>query len=160
MIRVFIDKLGNGHTDIFIKIEGLVDRLEIADSYFLADFLELKEVDFKKVDQDKLINLKVSELLKLWKSKVEQIERNEIEFLLFDLSDQGISGLLMEGKKHGINLKVVYSTELQGYNINKSLLNDKVKNNTVIFKDKDDNQWIKSKESILKGIEWSLNELN
>ena len=115
MVRLFVDKLGTGHNDMFLKIE---DKLSIADSYYLPDFLELED------EVDITISLLCSHLIDYWISLIKQIEKNKPLFLPFALSDQCVEGILVTNLKKGIQLKKVFSQNIQGYSINKSILKD------------------------------------
>ncbi len=115
MVRLFVDKLGTGHNDMFLKIE---DKLSIADSYYLPDFLELED------EVDITTSLLCSHLIDYWISLIHQIEKDEPVFLPFDISDQYIGGILVTKLKKCIQLKKVFSQNIQGYSVNKSILKD------------------------------------
>ncbi len=58
MIRLIIDKYGDAHHNLFLKIDGVPSTVKIADSYFLCDFLEISDEEIEK------LNLQEGEIVK------------------------------------------------------------------------------------------------
>lgn len=161
MIRLIIDKLGSGHSDLFLKIDATPEHVEIADSYFLFDFLEISDEDFKKLDfqNNQALKYGVIELLNYWKARIKGIDKGQKKFIPFDLSDKYIGGLMIEKTKLGFKTKVVCTDKIQGFSIAKSSLDEQIVSNKIEFEDSIDKNWLINEESFYNGIDWSINEL-
>ena len=94
MIRLFVDKLGTGHKDLFLTIE---DELINADSYYLPDFLVLENVN------EITTSLLCSHLIDYWITLLDKIEFNKALFLPFDFSDQYVRGILVTHLRKVLN---------------------------------------------------------
>lgn len=161
MIRLIIDKCSSGHNDLFLKIDAIPEHFEIADSYYLFDFLEISDGNFKKFgfQDDKALKHGVIELLKYWSIRIKSIEKRQKKFIPFDLSDQYVGGLMIEKTRLGYKIKIVYTSMIQGFTIAKSSLDEQILNNRIEFEDRTDKEWIISEESLFNGLDWSINEL-
>lgn len=161
MIRLFIDKLGTGHSDLFLKIAALPEHVVIADRYFLFDFLEISDEKLKllNVEDNHALKYGVIELLNYWKVRITGIKKGVKKFIPFDLSDQYIGGLMIEKTKLGIKTKYVYTDKIQGFTITKSNLDKEILSNNIQFEDCADKEWLINEESLLNGLDWSINEL-
>jgi hypothetical protein len=161
MIRLIVDKLGSGHKDLFLKIDAMPEHLQIADSYFIFDFLEIINEESKKSNSQSsyALNYGIIEFLNYWKIRIKGTINGQKTFLPFDLSDQYIGGLMIEKRKLGFKVKVVYTNKIQGFAIDKSSLDNEIKKNNIEFINSLDNEWLISEESFLNGLDWSINEL-
>ncbi|NID09462.1 hypothetical protein [Fibrivirga algicola] len=158
MLRVFIDREGGGHRDLFLKIDVMISHLAVADSYYLYDFLELTETDLQNIDEDRQLSFAVTSLIEYWIVRIQALEKGQRTFLVFDLSDQYIGGVSLEKVKRGYNMKVVYATELQG-GITKSKLDACIVQTGAVFRPSDEREWLIGEEALFNGLNWSLNEL-
>ncbi|HXB39155.1 MAG TPA: hypothetical protein VNZ49_01355 [Bacteroidia bacterium] len=157
MIRLFID---NYNGDMFLRIDTLPSQLKIADCYYLFDFLEISDSDIDKLnlkDRD-ITKYGVIELLKYWKARINSITQGQNIFLPFDISDQSVSGLLLEKIKKGFKTKLVY-TDMQGANICRSQFDKQLIEDKIEFHSNEQDEWLISEEGIYGGLEWSINEL-
>lgn len=159
MVRLFIDKLGSGHQDLFLKINVTSENIAVADSYYLFDFLEISDEEYSKMNfqENQALKYSAHELLKFWKSRLEGIERGQKKFLPFDLSDQYIGGLMVESKKLGFKTTHVYTDKIVGSSVSKSNLDEIILN--IVFEKSLSSEWLIGYESFFKGLEWSINEL-
>lgn len=161
MIRVIIDKLGDGHHDMFLKIDVMPAYSKTADSYYLVDFLEIPD---SKVEEIRLadrgvLKHSIVELLKYWIDRIKSIERGFRKFIPFDLSDQYIGGLMLEKTKLGFKAKVVYTSSIHGYEVNKSNLDEVISSKKIEFLDEAQVEWLIGEDALLNGLNWSINEL-
>ncbi len=81
-----------------MKIDAMPSRVLIADSYYLFDFLEISEEDLRKTIQEHGHGsfFAASRLIEYWVDRIGKIEKGQQVFIVFDLSDQYISGLLLK----------------------------------------------------------------
>lgn len=152
MIRVLIDELGNGHDDIILKIDAMPTFAQIGDLYYMADFLGLDPDKIDKVPDDLGI-----EYIKYFMDKFDKIGNSET-FIIFDISDQYIGGLLMtKGKKGLIKTTYVTTDRIHGYEIDKEIIDNLITEGNPIF-DKE-REWLLSETSILEGLNWSIDKI-
>jgi len=119
MIRFIFDKLGEGHSDLFIKIRNFPAKLFIADSYYLYDFFE---DDFKNLQEESRAEDFVIEFINFWIERIQNLENGQKIFLPFDLSDQYIRGLMFERTRKAFKIKEVYTKDIHGYHVTKVIL--------------------------------------
>ncbi|MES2765518.1 MAG: hypothetical protein V4642_06615 [Bacteroidota bacterium] len=155
MIRFIFDKLGKGHSDLFIKIDNFPQKLFIADSYYLYDFLQ---VDFKNLKEESQPQETVIEFINFWIERVQNTENGQQIFLPFDLSDQYIGGLVLEKTKKAFKIKKVFTEEIHGYQVSKSNLDQLIIDRKVNFKT-EESDWLIDELQISAGLNWSINEL-
>ena len=153
MIRVFIDEQGSGHDDIILKIDVLPTFSHIADLYYMADFLKVDLNDIERVPQDLGIAY-----IKYFKQKLERVDESET-FIIFDISDEFVGGLLVTKKKKGL-LQIYYGTteKIHGYEIDKDVLEQALTERKPEFDRQGD--WLLSAESILENLNWSIDKIN
>lgn len=161
MIRIIIDKLGSGHDDLFLKIDAMVSFLITADSYYLFDFLEIKDSDFEKLnlEEDEKLKYGTIELIKFWKERIKKLEKGHQIFIPFDLCDEYIGGLLLEKTKLGFKTKRVFTEKIHGYGVGKSNLDQQIADNNVKFIEESQSEWLIGEEALFNGLEWSIKEL-
>ncbi|MCZ8023618.1 MAG: hypothetical protein O9294_17775 [Cytophagales bacterium] len=160
MIRLLIDKLGDGHKDLFLKIDVMVNHVEIADSYFLFDFLEISEHDYKKLPDGEGARLKfgAKKLIEFWKERIKKVERGQKTFMPFDLSDQCIGGLQLEKVKLGFKTQLVFTDKIVGPEVGIYNLDNLIADREIEFQTLDNNEWLIGEEAIYSGLDWSLKE--
>jgi hypothetical protein len=152
MIRVLIDELGDGHDDIILKIDAMPTFTQIGDLYYMADFLGLDPEKIDKVPDDLGI-----EYLKYVQDKIENLKKRET-FIIFDISDQYIGGLLIsEGKKGLLKTSYVTTDKIHGYEFDNQTIDDLIQERQPDF-DKENN-WLLSKDSIHEGLNWSIEKI-
>ena len=153
MIRVFIDERGSGHDDIILKIDALPTFSQIADLYYMADFLKVDPNNTERVPQDLGIAY-----INYFKQKLEQLEDSET-FIIFDISDEFVGGLLVTKKKKGL-LQIYYGTteKIHGYEIDKDVLGQVLTERRPEFDRQGD--WLLSSESILENLNWCIDKIN
>lgn len=156
MVRVFIDDLGTGHKDMFLKVDSFPEYFEVGDSYYFRVFNE---------DNDTFL---LPEIIKRhiqnWKNYVELIEKKQVLFLPFGIYDQCISGLIVEsvsgfGKQDILKIQVGH---IQGVGFGCGDLDllqlwenekDKCRKDTHF-------EWLMAKAIFLDGLDWSIKKLN
>ncbi|TNE78462.1 MAG: hypothetical protein EP332_14225 [Bacteroidetes bacterium] len=149
MLRILFDELGDAHSDIFLKIDAMPTFLQVADTYYLGDFLG-SDSETKKED--------VLNYLTYFKTKILELTEQE-SFIAFDLSDEYIGGLFMRKSKKGI-IKTQYgiSEKLQGWRVGQGNIDELV--NQVRPDFSIDSEWLLSADSVLYGLDWSLAKIN
>ncbi|MGA0560660.1 hypothetical protein ACO2Q8_28605 [Larkinella sp. VNQ87] len=151
MIRFLLDI---ETTDIIVITDNSIQRV---DSYFIADFLEIKKN--KDGEYDLSIKELFAELLHYWKALLSE-DTSEV-FLLYDLSDQFIAGFHLEdydfkGRKY-LRITKKSTPELTGWSLTKhtklSELTSKTWNTDQVF------SMQTNRKAILRGMDWSLENL-
>lgn len=161
MIRIIVDKLGNGHDDIFLKIDNLPTYTKAGDSYYLLDFLEISDEELKNnnIKDGQVLNYATTKLIDYWNSRIGIEKKGTEIFLPFDFQDEYVGGLLLIETSQGFKTKVVYSDKVHSYEVNKSVFDKVVDDRKIEFKDEEEVEWIISHDQLHKGLEWSKNEL-
>jgi len=161
MIRIIIDRLGSGSKDMFLKIDAVPNYSKNADSYYLFDFLEIKDDRFTKLNlkDAQVLKYVAIELLKYWKERISNIKKEKQTFLPFDISDEYVGGLLLEKSKLGFIVKIVFTDQIHGYGINKSNIERQLIDKNIEFIFDGEKSWLIGEEAIINGLDWSLNEL-
>ncbi len=161
MIRLIIDKLGNGHNDLFLKIDLVPSYLKIADSYYLFDFLEINDsqIEKQRTSADSILPFGVIKLIDYWTERIKSIEKGQIKFIPFDLWDEYIGGLLFEKVKNGYKVKLTSTDKIHGYEICKSNLDKQIQEKELTFKEVEKTEWQISEQALFDGFEWSKSEL-
>ena len=157
MIRLIIDKLGGGHQDLFLKIDLMPCSLKIADSFYIFDFLETKEV--KKPIGASILTNTIIELINYWTERIKSICQGEEKFIPFDFSDQYISGLRIKKVKLGYEVKYVINDHISGYEVSKSNLDQLTEVQKLNFQISEKEEWLISEKSLFDGLKWSKDEL-
>jgi hypothetical protein len=150
MIRLIIDKLGNGHDDLFLKIDLMPSYAKTADSYYLFDFLEITDIQS--------LQHGVVELLNYWVDRIRSIERGHRKFIPFDLSDEYIGGLMLERTKLGFKIKIVYTDKIHGYGVSKTNLDKRIDDNKIDFLEEEQAEWLIGEDTLFNGLNWSIKE--
>ncbi len=155
MIRVFIDDLGTGHKDVFLKVDSFPEYLEVGDSYYFRIFNE--------DNGEFLFSETIKAHINNWKNYVEVIEKRVVLFLPFGIYDQSISGLIVEsvsgfGKQNILQIQIGH-IEGGGFGFgNLDLVQlwgnekDKCRRDTHF-------EWLMTKTVFLEGL-WSINKLD
>lgn len=153
MIRILIDERGDGHSDVFLKVDAMPSFLQVADLYFMADFLKLDPDKIDRVPQD--LGVAYINYLKTQLANLDDKEK----FIVFDLSDQYIGGLLVTKKKKGL-LKINYgrTQKLCGFSIDIDSI-DKTLNETKP-KFSRERDWLLPYDSIIENLNWSIDKIN
>ncbi|MGV3459866.1 MAG: hypothetical protein ACO1N9_05355 [Flavobacterium sp.] len=134
MIRLFIDKLGDGHKDLFLKVDAMPRSIDIADSFYIQQFLGISN---DAIEQSKLnsIGFLALKLIEFWMDRIGSIEKNEEKFIPFDLSDEYVSGLIVTKIKLGYKVKTAWTADIKGYDLNKESLDKILASPNFSFKD-------------------------
>lgn len=161
MIRLIIDKLGSGHHDLFLKIDLLSTYVIIGDSYYLLDFLQISEseVEEQKNRYENILIYGAVKLVDYWVDRINSIKRGEKKFIPFQLSDEFISGLLIEKTKLGYKTKLVWTEKIFGWSTSKSQLDGQIEENISSFLLEEEKEWLISEQALFEGLEWSRSEL-
>jgi hypothetical protein len=161
MIRLLIDKLGDGHKDLFLKIDIMNNDVQIADSYFLFDFLEISDRDFNKIPDREGERLKygASRLLEFWKTRIKKMQKGDMSFIPFDLSDQYVGGLQLEKTRMGFKTRFVSTDKIVGSEIGISNLDSLINERVIEFKKSNSDEWLIGEDAIYTGLDWSVKEL-
>lgn len=160
-MRLIIDPLGDGHHDLFLKIDVMPSQLKIADSYYLFDFLEIGQEEIKVITQQKMTPIAYGalRLIDYWESRIWAMTKGQTLFLLFDLSDQYVGGFRVTKVKYGYQFEEVFSEQTTGYAVNKSTL-DSVLPLTLLQTGKNSSsRWLISEEKLREGLNWSKKEI-
>ena len=175
MIRLIVDKISDGHNDIFLKFDSAPAEVKIVDSYYLSEFLEITDTELESADLKKARKFEYREiifeenftliyiarkLIDYWIEQTKEIKKGEMRFIPFDLSDEYIGGLLLERKKLGFLIKHAYTTKIHGCEgLRKSNLNDLILERNVSFDlEKVEDRFI-GDDAFFAGLEWSKNNL-
>jgi hypothetical protein len=148
MIRLFLDECGDSHNDLFLKVDSAPAFLQVADTYFLSDFLmrenETKEEMFLCY-------------LDYIKEAVQVLNQSE-KFVAFDLSDQYLGGLfLSKGTKGMLKVEYGWTKEIKGLEVNRITLMASVKEKRKTFIINRD--WLISTDSLMIGLIWSVKKI-
>jgi hypothetical protein len=148
MIRILFDECGNGHSDIFLKVDSKPTFLQVADTYFLADFLGGQHETKEEI---------VLAYLNYFKNLVQDLD-NEETFVAFDISDEYVGGLLMTKEKKGL-IKTAYcwTSEIEGWGVSQNTIGNQVKEHRAGLQGH--REWLLGKESILQGLNWSIEKV-
>lgn len=158
MIRFIFDSAGHSHNDIFLKIDaGLIPNSpHIADFYFIPDFLEFEssikdDVEWKKECFKRYLGYLI-DLINLNLDKT---------YLIYDLSDQYVSaiklGKFIRNKAILYKTSIVYSSKHYGWNMNYKFQQSEFIDSDWVTND--NQSWEVSKDGLLMGIEWSIENL-
>ena len=153
MIRILIDERGDGHDDIFLKVDSLPSFLQVADLYFMSDFLKIDPNEIEKIPQE--LGIAYINYLKTQLSTLNDKEK----FIAFDLSDQYIGGLLVSKKKKGL-LQINYgiTQKLSGFSINIDTIDNTLNETGPEFSRERD--WLLSYDNIIENLNWSIDRIN
>ncbi|MGE3802253.1 MAG: hypothetical protein AB7H80_14650 [Candidatus Kapaibacterium sp.] len=149
MIRVIVDELGDGHSDIILKIDAMPVFAHIGDLYYMVEFLCLESDTFHKTPS----NLGV-EYVGYVQDKFNNLDKEET-FIAFDISDQYVGGLLAsKGKKGLIQVCYGWTDRIHGYEVNKESIDRLLKEQMPDFHLH--GEWLLPMNSIVAGLDWSL----
>ncbi|MDY8137270.1 hypothetical protein [Aquimarina sp. 2201CG5-10] len=148
MIRILFDEIGSSNNDIFLKVDAMPSFLQVADTYYLGDFL-IKEFETKKE--------LVLGYLDYFKEKIQGLNDKQA-FIAFDLSDQYVGGLFISKVKKGL-IKVEYgwTKEIAGWEVGQESISNQVKENRKDFKI--NRAWLLSKDAVIEGLNWSIEKI-
>lgn len=128
MIRLLVDDKGTGHKDIYLKIDVLPEFLQVADSYYLYEFLGVRGED----SSNTIIELAI-EYLNYFLKELDGLGSGN-KFIPFDLSDQYIGGLMLSPIAKGLlPVSYVFTTEIQGHSITRTSLKETLTQKTPGF---------------------------
>ncbi len=162
MVRIFIDKLGSGHEDLFIKIDNSPTYIKTVDSYYLLDFLEITDdyLQQNNIQNEEVLSYATKQLIHYWNSRIGMTDNIKTIFLPFDFQDESIGGLMVTLTSLGIRTKIVYSELIRGYEVNKTVFDQIISERKIEFKNLENVEWLISYQQFYDGLKWSLNELN
>ncbi|MEZ0539584.1 hypothetical protein [Fibrella arboris] len=160
MLRLLIDKASDGHSDLFLKIDVTPSYLKVADSYYLAEFLELTDEEIGAIKEEEWQAYKATKLINHWIERIKSLEKGQKTFLLYDFSDQYVGGMQIEKNKRGFLISFVYTTDLQGYGVGVSGLDKRLGMNDVVMKPSTKLTWLISEAALFNGLTWSLEQLS
>lgn len=148
MVRLLFDDYGDAHNDIILKVDGMSTFLQVADTYFLGDFLGGQQETRKEI---------VLNYLEYFKNRVHRLTEQET-FVIFDLSDRYIGGFFMtKGKKELIKIQYAWTDKIEGYSTSQNTIDKQVKEKRMDFQSHHD--WLLSTESVLQGLDWSMEKI-
>ncbi|RFS14648.1 hypothetical protein [Emticicia sp. C21] len=158
MVRFIFDSFGNSHQDTFLKIDvGIGTNAPwIADFYFIPDFLEFEstiedEIEWKK----ECFKAYLEHLINLVNLNLDKT------YLVFDLSDEYVSAIKLEkfikSKSTLYRVSIVYSHKHYGWGMSYKIQQPEFIDSD--WKQSDNQSWDISKNGLLKGIEWSIENL-
>ena len=159
MIRLIIDKLGDGHNDFFLKVDSMPSYSKTADSYYISDFLEIEDYVIENLKSEDVIKYKAIQLVDYWTEKIKTIEKKQSRFIPFDLWDEYIGGFLFEKTKLGFKVKMVYTDIIHGYEVSKSNLDGLIVENNLRFIEEENAEWLIGEDALYGGLQWSKNEI-
>ena len=160
-MRLIIDPLGDGHHDLFLKIDVMPSQLKIAGSYYLFDFLEISQEEIKAIKQQQMAPIVYGalRLIEYWESRILSMSKGQTVFLLFDLSDQYVGGFRVTKVKYGYQFEEVFTEETAGYAVNKSTLDSVVSLTSLRTNKPSPSGWLISEERLREGLDWSKKQL-
>ncbi|RZJ69542.1 hypothetical protein [Flavobacterium sp.] len=135
MIRILIDPMGDGHSDLWLKVDAFPTFSQIADSYYLGTDPEISSVSEK-----------AKNLISSWIEKIAELDLNQSILLAFDISDEYVSGFRMTFGRKGIFVK--YLT-----------CRDSRFDSSSDFTSDPDQNWLLDKTAMLENLTWSLSRL-
>lgn len=148
MIRILFDEIGDFHNDIFLKVDTTPSFLQVADSYFLGDFLTKKFETKKEV---------ILGYLDYFKKQILEL-KEEQSFIAFDISDQYVGGIFIANEKKGlINVEYGWNKEIAGWGVSQESIERQVKENSNNFTI--DQNWLLSKDAAVDGLNWSTERI-
>lgn len=148
MIRILFDECEDAQSDLFLKVDTTPTFVQVADSYFLNDFL-IKEYETK-------IEMLLGYIEYIKEGFLNSYEKES--FMAFDLSDQYLGGLfLSKGIKGLIKIEYGWSREIEGWGINQETIESQVKEKRKDFKIERD--WLISKDTMMEGVNWSIEKI-
>lgn len=149
MIRLIFDECGDGHEDIFLKIDAMPSFLKVADTYFISGFFNREYETSQEI---------ILDYLSYFKKHIQELDDRE-EFIPFDLSDQYIGGLFMTQVKNGlVKVKYEWTDQIEGFGVSEKTVTSRVRENRISFKIEYD--WLLSKDAIMEGLSWSIKKIN
>jgi hypothetical protein len=148
MIRILFDEIGDSHSDIFLKVDAMPSFFQVADTYFLRDFLNK---GFETKEQV------VLGYLDYFKKKILGLN-DEKTFIPFDISDQYVGGLFIaKGNKGLIKVEYAWTEEITGWGVSQESITNQLKEKIKEFKI--DRDWLISKDSVIEGLNWSIEKI-
>ncbi|WP_460472395.1 hypothetical protein [Emticicia fontis] len=128
----------------------------IADFYFIPDFLEFESVIQDEIEWKKAcFKVYLEHLIALVNLNLDNT------YLIFDLSDQYISAIRLEkfvrNKVNSYKTSIVYSDKYYGWGINYKMQQSEFLD--CDWKQSENQSWEITKDSVLKGIKWSIENL-
>ncbi|HEY0744182.1 MAG TPA: hypothetical protein VGD40_22100 [Chryseosolibacter sp.] len=150
MIRILFDEQGDSHSDIFFKIDVAPSFLQVADLYFVGDFLGNEE---KRESKEDLMIAFIDYI----QATVLSVAKEET-FIPIDLSDEYVGGLLVS-RKNGELLKVkyVWTDKFRGFEITRAHVEKMVKDQKAEFRV--EGEWLISMEGAINGLTWSREKI-
>lgn len=158
MIRLIIDKYGNGHDDLFLKIDLLPTRLIIADSYYLFDFLELTQKEVSP--ENTILSYGAAKLIDFWEERITSLKYGNSTIIPFGMWDEYVDGIIFKKVKLGYKISLFTTQQICGYEISKSNLETLVCRRDIVFSNPEKIEWLISGASLKKGFELSKSELS
>lgn len=160
MLRIFIDELGTGHNDLFLRIDGFPSYSKTADSYYLFDFLEIGETELKEKNIQHPLKYGASELINYWDKRIADTIQGHPIFLPFEFCDEYIGGLILNRTPEGFIIYESSTTLLHGWDIGKSFIDELIEERKIVFeKEKNSHEYSTSYKQLQEGFQWSLNKL-
>ena len=115
-MRIIFDEQGDGHNDLIIKMDNQPPFITIADSYYLPDFMGIKEGDLKK---------KEGVVIDYLNYIIQAFSEDQNEYFIpYGFYDEGIEGLHLSKHKMGLRINLARTTKYTGYSLTKNLLNN------------------------------------
>ena len=151
MIRILFDDQGDSHHDIFFKVDASPTFIQVADLYFIGDFLSPRlrdEVTKKEI---------MIEFINYVKSRIQNSSVTET-LIPIDLSDQYVGGLLVTRKLNDIvKVKYGFTQKIYGFQIGVDHVDKIMIDEKPEFEI--EREWIISISEIEKGLNWSIERI-
>ncbi|MGA0559249.1 hypothetical protein ACO2Q8_21500 [Larkinella sp. VNQ87] len=148
MLRILLDEHGGCTNDLFIKIDGTISHVFIADTTWLGDFFKIEDENTEKKTE-------VALLIHLWKNML--LSDQPTCYLPFDLADQGGSALRITKGKKLYQINPVWTNDLTDGTSETYFLKHQI---DVVWKVHSEREWQLAPASILTGLNWSLARLD
>lgn len=161
MVRIIVNKSISGQNEFSLRIDSLPIFKKTADTYYLFDYLEISDQELKdnKIDDEEVLNYAIIKLIDDWNNRVNTSEKGDLIFLPFDFQDEYISGILLKEINGRYKVRIVYTSELHGHEVNKTILNNILSERTIQFLSEENQSWNITCQQFNEGLEWSKNEL-
>lgn len=151
MIRILFDDQGDSHHDIFFKVDATPTFIQVADLYFIGDFLS------PRLSDDMTKKEIMIEFIKYIKSRIHNASDTET-LIPIDLSDQYVGGLLLTRKKNDIvKVKYGFTQKIYGFQVGVDYVDKIMTEEKPEFEI--EREWIMSIPEIEKGLDWSIERI-
>jgi hypothetical protein len=151
MIRLLFDERGDGHGDINFKVDILPSFSNVADSYYIYDFLSTLVNDSMTKAESIIV------FINYIKAQIQRLSDAEI-FIPIDLSDEYIGGILVSRKeKETIAVKYCFTRNLFGYEVSINNIDRLMFEKKPVFEI--EREWAIGSVELERDLDWSISRV-